>query len=163
MAAVQLSAAPTAGAAQTAKKPGTYTGLAIPFSGPASYEGLAPTLPTDPSQLNQPLGQQRADQIAQKLNLRKQDTLTQEQDELFITGGGNNDDQHARYLVNASVAILTNTTGRPLYSMVNAVQTPSVLGSYGLFDPPGRRCRDLSSCGNGQVPYADYMSSLPQG
>ena len=133
VAAVQLSAAPNAGAAPTAKKPGADTGFTIPFSGPSSYEGLAPTQLTDPSQLNQPLGQQRADQIARKLNLRKQDTLTQEQYELFITGGGNNGDQHATDLVNASVAILTNTTGRPLYSMVNGVQTPSVLGSYGLF------------------------------
>jgi hypothetical protein len=34
--------------------------------------------------------------------------------------------------VDASVAILTNTTGRPLYSIVDGVLTPSVLGSYGL-------------------------------
>jgi hypothetical protein len=36
-------------------------------------------------------------------------------------------------LVDASIRILTNTTGRPLYSVVNGVVTPSVLASYGLF------------------------------
>jgi hypothetical protein len=137
VAAGHLTAAPTAGAAPTASaaaaKAGSDTGFAIPFSGPSRNEGLAPTLATDPSQVNQSLGQQRADQIARRLHLHKQDVLTQEQYELFITGGGNNGDPHATELVNASVAILTNTTGRPLYSMVNGVQTPSVLASYGLY------------------------------
>jgi hypothetical protein len=35
--------------------------------------------------------------------------------------------------VDESVRILTNTTGRPLYSVVDGVLTPSVLASYGLF------------------------------
>ena len=133
VAGVQLAAAPTAGAAPAAAKKGNGTGFTVPFSGPSRYEDLAPTEATDPSQINQPLGQVRADQIARKLGLRKQDTLTQEQYELFTTGGGNNGDPQATELVNASVAILTNTTGRPLYSMVNGVLTPSVLASYGLY------------------------------
>lgn len=132
VAGVQLAAAPTAGAAPAAAKKGSGTGFTVPFSGPARYEGLAPTQATDPSQVNQPLGQQRADQIATKLRLRKADTLTEEQYQLFITGRGNNGSPDAAKLVDASVAILTNTTGRPLYSLVNGVLTPSVLGSYGL-------------------------------
>ena len=95
VAAVQLAAAPTAGAAPAVAKKGSGTGFTVPFSGPSRYEALAPTQATDPRQINQPLGQQRADQVAKKLNLRKQDTLTQEQYELFITGGGNNGDQDA--------------------------------------------------------------------
>ena len=42
----------------------------------------------------------------------------------------------AARLVDASVAILTNTTGRPLISLVDGVPTASVLGSYGLFVNP---------------------------
>ena len=36
-------------------------------------------------------------------------------------------------LVDASVRIFTNTTGRPLYANVDGKVTPTVLGSYGLF------------------------------
>ena len=39
-------------------------------------------------------------------------------------------------MVDDSVAILTNTVGRPLYSNVNGQSTPSVLASYGLFVNP---------------------------
>jgi hypothetical protein len=132
VAGVQLAAAPTAGAAPAATKAGSGTGFTVPFSGPSRYEDLAPTQATDPSQINQPLGPQRTEEIAKKLRLHRADALTHEQFLLFITGGGKGGTQDAAKLVDASVAILTNTTGRPLYSNVNGVLTPSVLGSYGL-------------------------------
>ena len=108
-------------------------GFSRPFSGPRRYEYLAPTEVTDESQLNQPIGQRRADRIARRIGLRKSRTLTEQQYLEFISGrgvGGNPDDAR---LVDESVRILTNTTGRPLYSDVNGVLTPSVLASYGLF------------------------------
>ena len=126
---VQLAAAP---AAQARPHTGSGTGFVFPFSGPSRYESLAPTQATDPSQVNQALGQQRADAIARQLGLRKADVLTHEQYLAFISGGGVGGDKQAAKLVDDSVAILTNTTGRPLYSIVNGVLTPSVLGSYGL-------------------------------
>src|SRR5438046_1297703 len=46
------------------------TGFTEPFSGPSAYEYLAPTQVADAGQLNQPIGQQRADFIARKIGLR---------------------------------------------------------------------------------------------
>ena len=132
VAGVQLAAAPTAGAAPAAPKARSGTGFTVPFSGPSRYEDLAPTQATDPSQINQPLGPQRTEEIAKKLRLRRADALTHAQYLQFITGQGNYGSKDAAELVDASVAILTNTTGRPLYSIVDGVLTPSVLGSYGL-------------------------------
>jgi hypothetical protein len=112
---------------------GSGTGFSIPFSGPARYEYLAPTELTNPGQLNQPLGQRAADRIARALGLRKTDTFTQKQYLEFISGGGVGGNRTDAKVVDDSVLILTNTTGRPLYSNVDGVITPSVLASYGLF------------------------------
>ena len=94
---------------------------------------MAPTEVTNASQLNQPIGQKAADEIAVKLGLRKADTFTEKQYLEFISGGGVGGKPKDAALVDASVAILTNTTGRPLYSVVHGVLTPTVLASYGLF------------------------------
>jgi hypothetical protein len=133
VAGAQLSGAPTA---QASSRAGSDTGFAIPFSGPSRYEGMAPTKATNPSQVNQPLGQPRADELAVRLGLDKAHTLTREQYLEFVSGGGVGGRVDAAKLVDASVAILTNTTGRPLISLVDGVPTPSVLGSYGLFVNP---------------------------
>lgn len=109
------------------------TGFSIPFSGPSRYEYLAPTKATNASQLNQPIGQQAADYIARNLGLRKADSFTHQQYLEFISGQGVGGDPAAAKLVDESALILTNTTGRPLYSVVDGVLTPSVLASYGLF------------------------------
>jgi len=110
------------------------TGFTEPFSGPSAYEYLAPTQVADASQLNQPIGQQRADFIARKIGLRKSRTLTEKQFLEFITGKGNLGDPDAAKIVDESVRILTNTTGRPLVCDVsNGGPSPTVLASYGLF------------------------------
>ena len=116
-----------------AARPASDTGFSVPFSGPALYEYLAPTQVTNPNQINQPIGQKNADKIARKLGLKRQNVLTEEQYLLFINGEGNGANQAAVDLANRSVAIFTNTTGRPLTSLVNDVPTESVLASYGLF------------------------------
>lgn len=121
----------SAGAEAATHSPGT--GFSSPFTGPARYEYLAPTEIGSPRQLNQPLGQQAADRLAKKLGLRKAGAFTRKQYLEFISGGGVGGNRKDARLVDASVLILTNTTGRPLYSNVNGVITPSVLASYSLF------------------------------
>ena len=121
------------GAAGAVTPTTTDTGFTSPFSGTPQYEHLAPTEITNPAQLHQPIGQQVADAIAAQAGLNRADTFTTQQYVEFITGNGVGGDPTAAKLVDASVRIFTNTTGRPLYSNVNGQITPSVLASYGLF------------------------------
>ncbi len=114
----------------------TDTGFTFPFSGTSQYEYLAPTEITSPSQLNQPIGQEVADEIATHLGLSPADAFTQEQYLEFTSGEGAGGNPADAQLVDDSVAILTNTVGRPLYSNVNGQTTASVLASYGLFVNP---------------------------
>ena len=114
----------------------TDTGFTVPFSGTPQYEYLAPTEITNPSQLNQPIGPQMAEQIAAHLGLSPADAFTHEQYLEFTSGEGVGGDPDDAQLVDDSVAILTNTVGRPLYSNVDGQSTPSVLASYGLFVNP---------------------------
>ena len=99
----------------------------------AQFEPLAPTLATDPGQINAQLGQQRADAIAAQIGLKKENTLTEKQFLEFITGGGNSGDKASAALADRSVQIFINTTGNPLRSNVDGVPTETVLASYGLF------------------------------
>jgi hypothetical protein len=122
-----------------ARVPGTATGVALietgwslPFSGPSGFEYLAPTEVTDASEVNQPIGQEAADEIAVQLGLRKSVTFTAQQYEELVSGGGVGGNAADANLINESIQILTNTSGRPLYTNVNGVSTPYVLGSYGL-------------------------------
>ena len=117
----------------------TDTGFSVPFSGPARFEYLAPTQATDPSQINQQLGQQRGDAIVEHIGLDKRHTLTEAQFLEFISGGGNKGDKASAALADRSVQIFINTTGNPLRSNVDGVLTETVLASYGLFvDEDGR-------------------------
>jgi hypothetical protein len=134
--------------------------VVVPVSGPLRFESLAPTEATNASQINQPIGQQVADEIAPRLGLQKADTFTEQQYEEFISGGGNNGNSKDAQLVDDSVAILTNTTGRPLYSDVNGVQTPSVLASYGLYVNPSGV---LESPANADAPTRQFNVLLAPG
>ena len=109
------------------------TGFSSPFSGTPRYEHLAPTEVKNASQLNRAIGQRMAAEIAKNLGLQKADTFTKKQYLEFVSGRGVGGNAADARLVDASVRILTNTTGRPLYSVVNGVITSSVLASYGLF------------------------------
>lgn len=117
----------------TASLASTDTGFSLPFSGPAKFESLAPTQATDPSQINEQLGQQRADAIAEQIGLDKDHTLTEAQFLQFISGGGTKGDKASAALADRSVQIFINTTGNPLQSNVDGVPTETVLASYGLF------------------------------
>ena len=108
------------------------TGFAQPYAGTPTYERYAPTQATNVLQVNRPLGSKTADRIARKLGLNKRDAFTAKQYKLFVSGKGVGAEPAAAKLVDASVRILTNTTGTPLYANVDGKVTPVVLGSYGL-------------------------------
>ena len=108
------------------------TGFGDPYAGTPKYERYAPIEATNARQVNRPLGSRAADRIARKLGLNKRDAFTAKQYKLFVSGKGIGAEPAAAKLVDASVRILTNTTGTPLYANVNGKLTPIVLGSYGL-------------------------------
>ena len=74
-----------------------------------------------------------AAKIAKNLRLKKADTFTRKQYREFVSGRGVDGNAADARLVDASIRTLTNTTGRPLYSVVKGAITPSVLASSGLF------------------------------
>ena len=106
-----------------------FTGAA---AGAKIYAKYAPTQATNTNCLNQPLGQEKADEIAKGLGLVKSKCFTEEQFLTFVTGnglGGNLDDA---FLVDECIFILTNTSDNPLIRKINGKATSIVLGSYGL-------------------------------
>jgi hypothetical protein len=121
------------GADVSATKASSDTGFSRPFAGSHRFESLAPTQLTNPDQLNEPVGQERADEIAAAIGLDKDKVLNEAQYIKFISGQGNKGDLAAAALADRSVQIFTNTNGRPLTSDVDGVPTDTVLASYGLF------------------------------
>lgn len=109
------------------------TGFAQPYAGTPKYLQYAPTEATGADQINRPLGSKAADRIARKLGLNKRQAFTAKQYALFISGKGVGGKRRDARLVDESVRIFTNTTGRPLYANVDGKVTPIVLSSYGLF------------------------------
>lgn len=116
-----------------AASPPDNTGFSQPFSGTPRYLYLAPTQAAAQGQVNRPIGQRTADDIARRFGLSKRDTLTTAQYRLLVSGQGIGGDPGAAKLIRQSLAILTNTAGRPLYAKINGQWIPSVLASYGLF------------------------------
>jgi hypothetical protein len=127
------AAAAMPSAAPVAFPSASGTGFSIPFTGPSRYLSLAPIELSSAADLNQPIGQQAADELAIRLGLRKSDALTEQQYLKFISGEGIGGDPADAALVDESVGILTNTVGHPLFSDIDGVLTPTVLASYGLF------------------------------
>ncbi|WP_227982043.1 hypothetical protein [Nocardia spumae] len=136
------------------------TGFALPFSGAPAYENAAPTQLTGPDQLNQPLGQARADDIAGRIGLRRDDVLTDQQYQDLTTGGGVGGSVENAQVIDACVDILTNTVGRPLHSDVGGRPTPSVLASYGLYVNPGGL---LESPANADAPTRQVNTLIAPG
>lgn len=97
-------------------------------------EKYAPSKISSNHQLNQPLGEAKADKIAKSLGLDKNLCFTEEQYITFITGqgaDGSGNPEDAR-LVDESVKLLTNTCGNPLIRLIDGEVTEIILGSYGL-------------------------------
>jgi hypothetical protein len=133
--------------AQAAATPAT--GFAEPYAGTPKYQQHAPTEATSARQINRPLGAKAADRIARRLGLDKQRAFTAKQYALFISGKGVGGDPADAKLVDASVRLFTNTTGRPIYVKVDGKLTPFVLSSYGLFV---NRAGMLESLANADAP-----------
>jgi hypothetical protein len=122
-----------AGPAADAATPVADTGFTQPFAGPEEYLPFAATELTDAAQLHAPIGLARADEIAAGIGLGPDDAFTPQQYLDFITGRGVGGDPTQAALVDKSVAILTNTVGRRLPSVIDGQVTGSVLASYGIF------------------------------
>ena len=73
-----------------------------------------------------------APKLAPAMGLNPARVFNHEQYVKFITGKGHGGQAAPAKLVDESVRILTNTKGRPLYSVVDGVEVPTVLASYGL-------------------------------
>ena len=74
-----------------------------------------------------------ADRIAHELGLNQRHAFTTKQYRLFITGQGVGGKLAAAKLVDASVRILTNTTGTPLFAKVNGIVRFQNKGQQGRF------------------------------
>jgi hypothetical protein len=125
-------AGPAAEAAEAAT-PVADTGFTQPYAGPEEYLPLADRELTEPTQLHAPIGLARANEIAAGMGLSPDDAFTPQQYHDFITGQGVGGDPTQAALVDKSVAILVNTAGHPLPSVIDGQVTGSVLASYGLF------------------------------
>lgn len=121
------------------------TGFAQPYAGTPKYQRYAPTEASSARQINRPLGSKAADRIARKLGLNKREAFTAKQYALFISGKGVGGSRRYARLVDESVRIFTNTTGRPLHANVNGKVTPIVLSSYGLFVSKTGRLESLAN------------------
>lgn len=114
--------------------PEARNGFVGAAAGAQRFAQYAPTQVTSPEQLNQPIGQAKADEIAKALGLDRSKCFTEEQYLAFISGKGANgsgDPQQAA-LVDESVNLLTNSTVNPLNRDINGTPTQIYLGSYGL-------------------------------
>jgi hypothetical protein len=120
-------------------------GFSQPYAGTPKYQEYAPNEATNARQINRPIGSKAANRIARKLGLDKAHAFTPKQYALFISGRGVGGDKNDAELVDASVRIFTNTTGRPLYARVNGKVTPTVLSSYGLFVNPAGTLMSLAN------------------
>jgi hypothetical protein len=122
-------------------------GFSQPYAGTPKYQRYAPTEATSARQINRPIGSKAADRIARKLGLDKAHAFTAQQYALFISGKGVGGNKKDAELVDASVRIFTNTTGKPLYANVDGKATPTVLSSYGLFVNKGGKLMSLANTG----------------
>ena len=117
-------------------------GFSAGAAGVKEWEQYAPTQMTSSSQLNQPLGQARADEIATYLKLKKSLCLTTDQCATFISGNSLDKSTNPAYaqLLIGSLLSFTNSTVNPcicdIYPYPRTSQPPTrteiCLGSYGL-------------------------------
>lgn len=125
------------------------TGFEEPYVGTARFAHLAAPQATTTEQVNAPLGREEADRIAAELGLDASRALTQQQYQLFMSGGGVGGEAGPVALVKESAAILTNSRVSPMQVTVYGESIDVVLGSYGLYvDPQG----NLMSAANADAP-----------
>jgi hypothetical protein len=128
------------------------------FKGPAEgaprYRQFAPTeVGPDSPLLNQPLGMEKAEQLAAALGLNGNLSFTHKQYLEFISGGGNGGDVTAAQVFDDSVKILTNSSANPKTVLLDGKPTQIALGSYGLTVLSGKHHLNmLASAANSDSP-----------
>ena len=113
-----------------------------PYDGDRAFLKCAPTRATSAAQINERLGQKRADAIARCLGMVKRDVFTPRQFRMFVTGRSATPIANSKAYtatVDASVKILTNTRTNPYYVETGGTVQPVSLGSYGLYVQRVRR------------------------
>ena len=108
--------------------------FAEPYCGSKIYERYAPTRveSTDTRKINQPIGQAKADELAQAFGMKKDKCFTPIQFFTFMTGGGYGGNLTNALMIADATLILTNTKQNPIVRNINGNATTIVLGSYGL-------------------------------
>jgi len=112
------------------------TGFQQPFAGSPKALRWTPTEALTPANVNEPIGQRRADRIARALGFRKKMALSEKQYLLLISGqgigGGTPSALAAAKTIDESVNYLTNSNAQIIIRNINGVPTKINLGSYGL-------------------------------
>jgi len=124
IAAGALSVATLVGSQVVAHAATPAAGFAQPYAGTPKYQQYAPTEATDARQINRPLGAKAADRIARKLGLNKAHAFTAKQYALFISGKGVGGNKADAELVDASVPIFPNPSGRPPHASIHSKEQP---------------------------------------
>ena len=108
--------------------------FAEPYCGSKIYERYAPTRveSTDTRKINQPIGQAKADELAQAFGMKKDKCFTPIQFFTFMTGGGYGGNLTNALMIADATLILTNTKQNPIVRNINGNATTIILGSYGL-------------------------------
>lgn len=133
------------------------TGFDEPYVGTPRFAGLSAKQATTADQVNAPLGREAADRIAAELGLDESRALTQQQYQLFMSGGGAGGEADPVALVKDSAAILTNSNANPMRATIGGESMDVVLGSYGLYvDPEGK----LMSAANAAAPTRQVNAVL---
>ncbi len=136
-------------------------GFKQPYLGIRPISQYAPIRSINNDNLNKSIGINKANYIAHKLGINKENCFTQKQYDLFITGNGVGGNKKNVEIIDRCIKILTNTDGRPLSyvdSEGNIVET--ILSSYGLFvNEEGY----LMSLANTQSPCREVNSLIVPG
>jgi hypothetical protein len=136
IAAGALVIVPLAGASPASAAGVLNSGFEQPYAGVEKYLPLAPKEVKRSRQVNQALGQERADALAAALGFDKKKAFSKKQYRQFVAGkgkgGGTAEARKAAELVDMSVAYLTNSAANPMKRNIDGVRTEIVLGSYGL-------------------------------
>ncbi|MGI9196892.1 MAG: hypothetical protein ACR2KE_05460 [Candidatus Nanopelagicales bacterium] len=116
--------------------PPADTGFGQPFAGVDRWVSYSATEARTAAQVNETLGQKRADSLAANLGFDKAHAMTRQQYATFMSGrgrgGGGEDAKVSVRLIEASVRYLTNANGTRMYRDINGKRTRVILGSYGL-------------------------------
>ena len=131
-----MMAGSVTGATPTTAAPGNSTGFQSPFTGPTQYLGFAATQAKSSVNVNEALGQKRADSLAKSLGFNKKRSLSAMQYTNFVSGygvgGGTTASAAAAEVIVECLVYQTDTNANPKAKSADGSTTYPHLGSYGL-------------------------------